>query len=228
MTTSFRAVSSARIVLVALCAVVGCAEEDRQEDPSFSAGSASAGNEPGTVMDPTGSTGVDPSADSEDESGFGETEEFSSTGLDEEWSCAASGDSCGCTLGYEFFSGELVETCEDWNCCWSSEEGKCACQMRDSDLFSCEEFVASLSFEAQVVDACGYEPEPETGEDPQSGGGGREDECSGDSDCGYREACSGGRCQTVQCTNDAHCGGCTRCSGNACVSCGSGPYGCYC
>jgi len=55
-----------------------------------------------------------------------------------------------------------------------------------------------------------------------------EDECSGNSDCGYKEVCKSGTCKDVQCTNSGQCSGCKRCSSNRCVSCGSGPYGCYC
>lgn len=52
--------------------------------------------------------------------------------------------------------------------------------------------------------------------------------CSSNSACGYKKACIGGVCQDVDCTSDSHCSGCRRCSSNRCVSCGSGPYGCYC
>lgn len=52
--------------------------------------------------------------------------------------------------------------------------------------------------------------------------------CSSDSSCGYKQKCIGSVCQSVACTNNAHCSGCRRCSNNECVSCGSGPYGCYC
>lgn len=52
--------------------------------------------------------------------------------------------------------------------------------------------------------------------------------CDSDSDCGYKQKCIGSVCQSVECTNNAHCSGCRRCSSNKCVSCGSGPYGCYC
>ena len=55
-----------------------------------------------------------------------------------------------------------------------------------------------------------------------------DDSCDSDSDCGYKEICTGGVCEAVQCTSDSHCSGCKRCSSNRCVSCGSGPYGCYC
>jgi len=54
------------------------------------------------------------------------------------------------------------------------------------------------------------------------------DRCSSNSDCGYKQKCKSGLCVTVDCTTDSHCSGCRRCSGNSCVSCGSGPYGCYC
>ncbi len=52
--------------------------------------------------------------------------------------------------------------------------------------------------------------------------------CNSNSDCGYKKICTGGVCQAVDCTSDSHCTGCKRCSSNRCVSCGSGPYGCYC
>ena len=55
-----------------------------------------------------------------------------------------------------------------------------------------------------------------------------EDECTSNSDCGYKERCASGTCVSVECTTDSQCSGCRRCSGNSCVSCGSGPYGCYC
>ena len=56
-----------------------------------------------------------------------------------------------------------------------------------------------------------------------------EPECNSNSDCGYKEVCSStGSCKSVDCTTDSHCSGCKRCSSNSCVSCGSGPYGCYC
>ena len=54
------------------------------------------------------------------------------------------------------------------------------------------------------------------------------EECSSNSDCGRKQICSSKKCVDVQCTTDSHCTGCKRCSGNSCVSCGSGPYGCYC
>lgn len=53
-------------------------------------------------------------------------------------------------------------------------------------------------------------------------------ECSSNSDCGYKKICTSGTCQAVDCTSDSHCSGCKKCSGNRCVSCGYGPYGCYC
>jgi hypothetical protein len=52
--------------------------------------------------------------------------------------------------------------------------------------------------------------------------------CTSNSDCGYKQKCSSGKCVDVQCTTDSQCTGCKRCSSNSCVSCGSGPYGCYC
>lgn len=52
--------------------------------------------------------------------------------------------------------------------------------------------------------------------------------CSSDSGCGYKQVCSAGKCVDVQCTTDSQCTGCKRCSSNSCVSCGYGPYGCYC
>src|SRR3989344_4155469 len=52
--------------------------------------------------------------------------------------------------------------------------------------------------------------------------------CTSNSACGYKQICSNKKCVDVQCTNDSQCSGCKRCSGNSCVSCGSGPYGCYC
>ena len=52
--------------------------------------------------------------------------------------------------------------------------------------------------------------------------------CNSHSDCGYKQRCIGSVCQSVECTSDSHCSGCRKCSGNRCVSCGSGPYGCYC
>ncbi len=52
--------------------------------------------------------------------------------------------------------------------------------------------------------------------------------CDSNSDCGYKEICTGSVCEDVECTSDSHCSGCRRCSSNSCVSCGSGPYGCYC
>ncbi|GEM_PF-275196 len=52
--------------------------------------------------------------------------------------------------------------------------------------------------------------------------------CSSNSDCGYKQRCSAGNCIDVQCTTDSQCSGCKRCSSYSCVSCGSGPYGCYC
>ena len=52
--------------------------------------------------------------------------------------------------------------------------------------------------------------------------------CDSNSDCGYKQKCKGGECVTVECTSDSQCSGCKRCSDNTCVSCGSGPYGCYC
>lgn len=55
-----------------------------------------------------------------------------------------------------------------------------------------------------------------------------EDKCSSNSGCGYKQICQSGKCVSVACTSDSHCTGCKRCSGNNCVSCGSGPYGCYC
>ncbi len=53
-------------------------------------------------------------------------------------------------------------------------------------------------------------------------------ECSSNSDCGYKQRCSAGNCIDVECTTDSQCSGCKRCSYNSCVSCGKGPYGCYC
>ncbi|HLC79546.1 MAG TPA: hypothetical protein VJG83_03890 [archaeon] len=55
-----------------------------------------------------------------------------------------------------------------------------------------------------------------------------EDECSTNSDCGYKQVCEFGECVSVECTNSAQCGTCQRCSDNMCRSCGYGPYGCYC
>mgnify|MGYP001563512383 CR=1 FL=1 len=52
--------------------------------------------------------------------------------------------------------------------------------------------------------------------------------CTSNSDCGYKQICTNKNCQSVECTNNAHCSGCKRCSSNNCVSCGYGPYGCYC
>lgn len=52
--------------------------------------------------------------------------------------------------------------------------------------------------------------------------------CSSNSDCGYKQRCQSGKCASVQCTTNSHCTGCKRCSDYTCVSCGSGPYGCYC
>jgi len=54
------------------------------------------------------------------------------------------------------------------------------------------------------------------------------DECSSNSDCGYKEVCRSRSCVKVDCTNDGQCSGCRECSSNRCVSCGYGPYGCYC
>ena len=54
------------------------------------------------------------------------------------------------------------------------------------------------------------------------------DECSSNSDCGYKERCKIGTCVKVECTNDGQCSGCRECSSYRCVSCGQGPYGCYC
>ena len=53
-------------------------------------------------------------------------------------------------------------------------------------------------------------------------------ECNSNSDCGYKQICTVGTCSDVECTNNSQCSGCRRCSDNSCVSCGSGPYGCYC
>ena|SRR3989344_4839413 len=55
-----------------------------------------------------------------------------------------------------------------------------------------------------------------------------DDSCSSNSDCEYKQKCKSGQCVTVECTTDSQCSGCRRCSDNTCVSCGSGPYGCYC
>lgn len=55
-----------------------------------------------------------------------------------------------------------------------------------------------------------------------------EDKCNSNSDCGYKERCASGKCIGVECTTDSHCVGCKRCSNYDCVSCGYGPYGCYC
>ena len=52
--------------------------------------------------------------------------------------------------------------------------------------------------------------------------------CNSNSDCGYKERCTSGVCEEVECTTDSQCSGCRRCSYNSCVSCGRGPYGCYC
>ena len=52
--------------------------------------------------------------------------------------------------------------------------------------------------------------------------------CSSNSGCGYKQICTGGKCVDVDCTTDSQCSGCKRCSSNSCVSCGHGPYGCYC
>ncbi|MBI4015740.1 MAG: hypothetical protein HY362_03415 [Candidatus Aenigmarchaeota archaeon] len=54
------------------------------------------------------------------------------------------------------------------------------------------------------------------------------EECSSKSDCGYKQICSNKKCVDVECTTDSQCSGCKRCSSNSCVSCGRGPYGCYC
>ncbi|MBI4163842.1 MAG: YbhB/YbcL family Raf kinase inhibitor-like protein [Candidatus Aenigmarchaeota archaeon] len=55
-----------------------------------------------------------------------------------------------------------------------------------------------------------------------------EDGCNSNSDCGYKQRCSAGSCIDVDCTTDSQCSGCKRCSSYSCVSCGKGPYGCYC
>jgi len=52
--------------------------------------------------------------------------------------------------------------------------------------------------------------------------------CSTNSDCDRKEKCKSGVCKKVECTTSSQCSGCKRCSSNSCVSCGSGPYGCYC
>jgi len=56
----------------------------------------------------------------------------------------------------------------------------------------------------------------------------KDNSCNSNSDCGYKQKCKSGICKTVQCTTSSHCSGCRRCSDNRCVSCGKGPYGCYC
>ena len=43
-----------------------------------------------------------------------------------------------------------------------------------------------------------------------------EDECTYNSECGYRQRCKLGECVDVECTNDAQCGGCYRCSDYVC------------
>lgn len=203
---------------------VGCVEESRDDESATSAAPAGGSETRGE-----GSTSEDEPGGSGDEES-GSTGEFETeSGLaDEAWHCAVSGEMCGCTEGYEFFSGEPVDSCEGWGCCWTSTDGKCAC--RDvGDLLSCEEFVDGLTFDATVTEACGYEPDA-SGEDESgdSNGGGSTDECSYDSQCSSGKICRYGSCESVECTSDSHCGGCTRCSGNSCVSCGEGPYGCYC
>ncbi len=52
--------------------------------------------------------------------------------------------------------------------------------------------------------------------------------CSSNSDCGRKQICQNKKCVDVECTTDSQCSGCKRCSNYDCVSCGSGPYGCYC
>ena len=54
-----------------------------------------------------------------------------------------------------------------------------------------------------------------------------ENECTFNSDCSYKEICSGGKCIDVECTNSGQCGSCERCSENICRSC-DGPFGCTC
>ena len=52
--------------------------------------------------------------------------------------------------------------------------------------------------------------------------------CNSNSDCDYKQRCSAGSCIDVDCTTDSQCSGCKRWSSYSCVSCGKGPYGCYC
>ncbi|MDO8627767.1 MAG: hypothetical protein Q7K42_04835 [Candidatus Diapherotrites archaeon] len=55
-----------------------------------------------------------------------------------------------------------------------------------------------------------------------------EEECTSNSDCGYKQLCRSNKCIDVDCTNDAQCSSHKRCSYNSCVTCPKGPYGYTC